>query len=144
MSITRVHARQIYDSRGTPTIEVEVTTPKGIFRSAVPSGASTGKHEALELRDGDPKHYDGKGGLNDTMLGGWACLHYCIFHCAFTHWDLLNKGVTKAVGFVNNEIASALIKSGLQVTEQFDIDDFLIKLDGTPNKCKYIRCSLCD
>ncbi|KAI9291703.1 enolase [Neoconidiobolus thromboides FSU 785] len=63
MSISKVHARQIFDSRGNPTVEVEVTTEKGIFRAAVPSGASTGIHEALELRDGDKANYVGKGVL---------------------------------------------------------------------------------
>ena len=53
MGIRKVHARQIYDSRGNPTVEVDVMTEKGIFRAAVPSGASTGIHEALELRDKD-------------------------------------------------------------------------------------------
>jgi enolase len=63
-NITSVHARQILDSRGNPTIEVEVTTDKGGFgRAAVPSGASTGKHEAVELRDGDKGSYLGKGVL---------------------------------------------------------------------------------
>ena len=51
-AITKVHARQIFDSRGNPTVEAEVTTGKGTFRAAVPSGASTGIHEAVELRDG--------------------------------------------------------------------------------------------
>lgn len=59
MPITRVHARQIFDSRGNPTVEVDLTTEHGIFRCAVPSGASTGIHEALELRDED-KGYMGK------------------------------------------------------------------------------------
>nr|ALX18691.1 enolase [Conidiobolus lamprauges] len=63
MSISKVHARQIFDSRGNPTIEVEVTTEKGTFRAAVPSGASTGIHEALELRDNDKSNYLGKGVL---------------------------------------------------------------------------------
>ncbi|HRP88517.1 MAG TPA: phosphopyruvate hydratase [Edaphocola sp.] len=62
--ITRVHARQILDSRGNPTVEVDVMTNNGAFgRAAVPSGASTGKHEAVELRDGDKKVYLGKGVL---------------------------------------------------------------------------------
>ncbi len=62
--ITDVHARQIIDSRGNPTVEVEVTTESGAFgRAAVPSGASTGEREALELRDGDKKVYNGKGTL---------------------------------------------------------------------------------
>jgi len=59
--ITKIHARQIFDSRGNPTVEVDVHTPKGVFRAAVPSGASTGIYEALELRDTDKKEYLGKG-----------------------------------------------------------------------------------
>lgn len=62
--ILSLHAREILDSRGHPTIEVEVTTTKGVTgRAAVPSGASTGAHEASELRDNDPKRYLGKGVL---------------------------------------------------------------------------------
>lgn len=61
-TITHIHARQIFDSRANPTIEVEVKTPQGILRSAVPSGASTGIHEAMELRD-KKKSYHGKGVL---------------------------------------------------------------------------------
>ncbi|KAJ8501640.1 hypothetical protein ONZ45_g12070 [Pleurotus djamor] len=105
MSITKVHARQIFDSRGNPTVEVDLYTEKGRFRAAVPSGASTGIHEAVELRDGDKSSYVG-------------------------------KGVLKAVANVNDTIAPALVGSGLKVTAQKDIDDFLIKLDGTPNKGK--------
>ncbi|XP_046850372.1 enolase-like [Xenia sp. Carnegie-2017] len=59
--ITKIHARQIFDSRGNPTVEVDLTTSKGLFRAAVPSGASTGVYEALELRDKDPSMYLGKG-----------------------------------------------------------------------------------
>jgi enolase len=63
-SIAKIHARQILDSRGNPTVEVEVTTANGTMgRAAVPSGASTGIHEAVELRDGDEKTYLGKGVL---------------------------------------------------------------------------------
>lgn len=62
--IESIHARQILDSRGNPTVEVEVMTSSGAFgRAAVPSGASTGTHEAVELRDGDKKKYMGKGVL---------------------------------------------------------------------------------
>src|SRR5947207_15726718 len=64
MNILSVHGREILDSRGNPTVEVEVTLDGGAFgRAAVPSGASTGEHEAWELRDGDKKRYDGKGVL---------------------------------------------------------------------------------
>uniref|UniRef100_A0A1W7RB61 Enolase n=1 Tax=Hadrurus spadix TaxID=141984 RepID=A0A1W7RB61_9SCOR len=61
MPITKIFARQIFDSRGNPTVEVDLTTEKGLFRAAVPSGASTGIYEALELRDGDKSAYMGKG-----------------------------------------------------------------------------------
>ncbi|MGH3266422.1 MAG: phosphopyruvate hydratase, partial [Trebonia sp.] len=63
-SIVNAHARQILDSRGNPTVEVDVTLEDGAFgRAAVPSGASTGEHEAIELRDGDKTRYGGKGTL---------------------------------------------------------------------------------
>ncbi|EJC98809.1 enolase [Fomitiporia mediterranea MF3/22] len=105
MSIQKIHARQIFDSRGNPTVEVDLFTAKGLFRASVPSGASTGAHEAVELRDGDKANYVG-------------------------------KGVSKAIANVNDIIAPALIKEGLNVTQQQEIDNFLIKLDGTPNKGK--------
>src|SRR3954452_23946344 len=64
-SIGAIHAREILDSRGNPTVEVEVSLADGsIGRAAVPSGASTGEHEAVELRDGDKDRYLGKGVLN--------------------------------------------------------------------------------
>lgn len=104
-TITHLHARQILDSRGNPTVEVDCSLDDGSFgRAAVPSGASTGSHEALELRDGDKSIY-------------------------------LGKSVTKAVGFVNREIASAL--AGMQVSDQRTIDQKLIDLDGTPNKARF-------
>src|SRR5437868_10333410 len=80
-SIRELRAREILDSRGNPTIEVDVHLEGGGFgRAAVPSGASTGEHEAWELRDGDKKRYDGKGvvkaagNVNGTItsaLRGW-------------------------------------------------------------------------
>src|SRR5450755_3236339 len=60
-TIARIHGREVLDSRGNPTVEVEVFTKSGAWgRAIVPSGASTGKHEAIELRDGDPGDYAGK------------------------------------------------------------------------------------
>lgn len=103
--IERIHAREILDSRGNPTVEVEVTLEGGSFgRAAVPSGASTGVHEALELRDGDKKRYGG-------------------------------KGVKKAVGHVNNELAKAL--TGMDALDQGAVDRAMIELDGTPHKKKF-------
>ena len=65
MKVHSLHARQILDSRGMPTVEVDCLLEDGSFgRAAVPSGASTGSHEALELRDGDKKMYMGKSVLN--------------------------------------------------------------------------------
>jgi enolase len=62
--IEQVHAREILDSRGNPTVEVEIILETGeLGRAAVPSGASTGEHEAVELRDADPQRYGGKGVL---------------------------------------------------------------------------------
>lgn len=102
--IERIHAREILDSRGNPTIEVEVSLEGGAFaRAGVPSGASTGVHEALELRDGDKRRYGG-------------------------------KGVKKAVGHVNNEIAAAL--TGMDALDQGAVDRAMLELDGTPHKEK--------
>ncbi|MFA7134787.1 MAG: phosphopyruvate hydratase [Bacteroidales bacterium] len=104
MEICNVHAREILDSRGNPTIEVDINLLSGAFgRAAVPSGASTGINEALELRDGDKARYMG-------------------------------KGVQKAVRNVNEIIAPALM--GMSALNQAEIDNFLIELDGTPNKSK--------
>ncbi|KAM3426201.1 hypothetical protein MY4824_010064 [Beauveria thailandica] len=61
MAITKVHARSVYDSRGNPTVEVDLVTETGLHRAIVPSGASTGQHEAVELRDGDKAKWAGKG-----------------------------------------------------------------------------------
>ncbi|MCJ1286915.1 hypothetical protein MMC26_006261 [Xylographa opegraphella] len=61
MPISKIHARQVYDSRGNPTVEVDVVTETGLHRAIVPSGASTGSHEAHELRDGDKSKWAGKG-----------------------------------------------------------------------------------
>jgi len=103
--IERIHAREILDSRGNPTVEVEVSLECGAFaRAGVPSGASTGVHEALELRDGDKSRYGG-------------------------------KGVKKAVGHVNNEIAAAL--TGMDALDQGAVDRAMIELDGTPHKEKF-------
>jgi enolase len=100
--IEEIVAREILDSRGNPTVEVEVTLTSGVIgRAAVPSGASTGVHEAVELRDGDEGRYGG-------------------------------KGVLKAVNNVNTVIADELI--GWDALDQVGIDEFLIGLDGTPNK----------
>ena len=105
--LERVHGREILDSRGNPTVEVEVVTSDGAFgRAAVPSGASTGAREALELRDGDKSRY-------------------------------LGKGVRKAVDFVNGELAEAVVGSGLGgLEEQASLDNKLIEADGTDTKSR--------
>ncbi len=100
--IKDIYAKEILDSRGNPTVEVTITSISGAIGIAkVPSGASTGKHEAIELKDNDKNRYNG-------------------------------KGVLKAVNNVNTIIKENLI--GLDVTKQEEIDNLLIKLDGTYNK----------
>jgi enolase len=102
--IARVHSRQILDSRGNPTVEADVILDSGALgRAAVPSGASTGEHEALELRDGDKSRYAG-------------------------------RGVLKAVGNVNGEIAKGL--AGSDAADQRALDRKMIVLDGTPTKSR--------
>ncbi len=103
--IKGVHAREILDSRGNPTVEVDVITENGVLgRACVPSGASTGEREALELRDGDKNRY-------------------------------LGKGVLKAVANVNTTLKNIII--GMEVSNQREIDEALIKADGTKDKSKY-------
>ncbi|MEQ6203506.1 phosphopyruvate hydratase [Sulfitobacter sp. HNIBRBA2951] len=103
-TIIDIHAREILDSRGNPTVEVDVILEDGTMgRAAVPSGASTGAHEAVEKRDGDKARYMG-------------------------------KGVLEACASVNGEIAEALV--GMDATEQVDLDEAMIELDGTPNKAR--------
>ena len=81
MSIQKIFARMIFDSRGNPTVEVDLTTEKGLFRAAVPSGASTGIHEALELRDEVKNEYHGKGvkkavgHINDVSFSDFVTFH---------------------------------------------------------------------
>ncbi len=101
-TIVDIVGREILDSRGNPTVEVDVYLESGFMgRAAVPSGASTGEHEAVEMRDGDKNRY-------------------------------LGKGVLSAVDNVNERIAEELID--FDAADQVGIDNFLISLDGTPNK----------
>lgn len=103
--IKEIHALEILDSRGNPTVEVILKTDNGIITKAkVPSGASTGTNEALELRDGDKKRYFG-------------------------------KGVLKAVHNVNGPISQLVI--GKSVKDQREIDDLMIRADGTENKSNF-------
>ncbi|PKL32943.1 MAG: phosphopyruvate hydratase [Spirochaetae bacterium HGW-Spirochaetae-10] len=104
--IADVRAREIIDSRGNPTVEVEVLLENGVVgRAAVPSGASTGDYEAVELRDGDSKRF-------------------------------LGKGVMKAVENVESTIGPALIEEGVSALRQKELDLRMIELDGTENKSR--------
>lgn len=92
MRIESIFAREILDSRGNPTIEVDVTLEDGAFgRAAVPSGASTGEHEALELRDGDKKRYGGKGVLKAVENVNKVIAPALIGECALNQVDIDNK-----------------------------------------------------
>jgi enolase len=104
IKIEKVIGREILDSRGYPTVEVELYADGMKASAIVPSGASTGEGEALELRDNDPKRY-------------------------------LGKGVLKAVGHVEKEIAPAIL--GKEFVRQSIFDDYLRELDGTANKSKF-------
>ena len=104
MMIKKITAREVLDSRGNPTVEADVILENGILgRAIVPSGASTGQREALELRDGDQSRYMG-------------------------------KGVLKAVDFIKNEINKSLC--GMDVSNQKNIDQTMIELDGTDTKSR--------
>ncbi|QGZ97429.1 phosphopyruvate hydratase [Mycoplasma sp. NEAQ87857] len=108
-AITKIHAREVLDSRGNPTVQVEVYTEyEGYGSAMVPSGASTGTREALELRDKGTKY-------EANWFGG--------------------KGVMTAVDHVNQDIAPHLI--GMEVTDQRKIDLLMCELDGTANKEKF-------
>ncbi len=111
MKIKAVRAREVLDSRGNPTVEADVILQNGVIgRAIVPSGASTGSHEAHELRDGDlPTGQAGK-----KRYGG--------------------KGVLRAVANVDGEIAKAVV--GKDASKQRAIDDAMIALDGTENKSR--------
>ena len=101
MKIKNIIAREILDSRGNPTIEADVILENGIIgRASVPSGASTGSKEAIELRDNEKRY--------------------------------LGKGVQKAISNINGPIRKSLI--GKDSSNQQEIDEIMIKLDGTPNK----------
>jgi enolase len=113
-TIVDIRAREIIDSRGNPTVEVDVELESGVIgRAAVPSGASTGENEALELRDGALKGKQGTGIDKKRYLG---------------------KGVLKAVKNVDEVIAPELI--GRDAADQVEIDSIMLEVDGTPTKKK--------
>ena len=115
-TISAITAREIIDSRGNPTVEVDVKLVNGVVgRAAVPSGASTGEHEAHELRDSDVTAKSLPKGVNGKTR-------------------FLGKGVLAAVGNVKNVISPELI--GFDALDQVGIDRAMIKLDGTKNKSK--------
>jgi len=115
-TITDIRAREIIDSRGNPTVEVDVELESGVIgRAAVPSGASTGEHEALELRDGALPAKDFPKGFGPKKRYG-------------------GKGVTKAVDNVHELIAPELF--GLDACDQIGVDRTMLDLDGTATKSK--------
>ena len=92
MKIQKIVAREILDSRGNPTVEVDVTLENGVMgRASVPSGASTGEHEALELRDGDKKRYGGKGTLKAVANVNEKIAPVLLGHCVFDQRGIAHK-----------------------------------------------------
>ena len=125
--IARIHARQILDSRGNPTIEVEVMTDSGVMgRAAVPSGASTGIHEAVELRDGDKGKYLGKGVLkavdnvnsilNDELNGAYIFDQNLVDRAMMSIDGTDNKGKLGANAILG--VSMALAKAAAQTIDQ--------------------------
>ena len=128
MEIVKVVGREILDSRGNPTVEVDVTLENGVMgRAAVPSGASTGEHEALELRDGDKSRYQGKGVLNavnnvNTVIAD-ALLGFDVTDQAAIDRLLIDLDGTKTKSIL-----------GMSALNQREIDHKLLDLDGTKTK----------
>jgi len=102
LKIKSINSREIINSRGIPSVEAEIETEQGVFLASVPSGASKGKYEAVELRDNEKRYF--------------------------------GKGVLKAIKNIN-EIINPELK-GKDVSNQKEIDEILIKIDGTKNKSK--------
>ena len=110
--IIDINAREIIDSRGNPTVEVDVVLASGIIgRAAVPSGASTGENEALELRDGALPAKQVPKGAKKRYQG---------------------KGVLKAVSNIHDLILPEIV--GIDACDQISVDHAMLALDGTPNK----------
>ncbi|GJW03142.1 enolase 1, chloroplastic [Tanacetum coccineum] len=140
-TVKSVKARQIIDSRGNPTVEVDLVTGGGeVYRSAVPSGASTGIYEALELRDGDKSVYGGKGVLNavrniNELLGpkilGVDVSKFKNYFVILEAVPLPAWGLDIAVLVKNNFVSVADI-----CLNQADFDAIMLEIDGTPNKSK--------
>lgn len=104
MALSKVHARMIYDSRGNPTVECDVYTAEGLFSRFAVPSGASTGQ--FEARE-----------IRDGDKSKW-----------------IGKGVTTAVENVNSKIAPALIEAGIDIKDQTKIDEFLIKMDGTPNK----------
>jgi len=107
MAISKIHARQIYDSRGNPTVEVDLITSDGLFRAAVPSGASTGIYEALEMRDKVKTEWLGKG---------------------------VNKAIANVNDKIAAELIAKVTEDDINKGDQAKIDQIMLDLDGTDNK----------
>ena len=160
MAILKVKARTIYDSRGNPTVETDIITDDGLFRSSAPSGASTGSHEAKELRDGDESKWLGKGVTKavhaiDKVLGPaiivsppkiivatlfrncctlsqcWLLAELMAELCIYPSVWLMRQLCELTYHHASHS-KSAL--QGLDPVEQASIDEILCRLDGTEDK----------
>ncbi|MFT4312451.1 MAG: phosphopyruvate hydratase [Candidatus Woesearchaeota archaeon] len=146
MIIQNIHARQVFDSRGNPTVEVELITQQGVFRSIVPSGASTGKHEAHELRDGK-KAYLGKGVLQavknvNTVIKKEFCGDDC------TNQKAIDRKLCKLDGTKNKKklganailgVSMAVAKAGAAAKE-LPLYKYIGQLAGTKKICLPVPC----
>lgn len=169
--VNPLYASWTFHSYKLPSLQSPVSIP-GLFRAAVPSGASTGIYEALELRDGDKTRYKGKGEHSLQDVSSFRSLYFVflfdilliLWHTSILICLTYLIGVTKAVGHINDTLAPALIQSvsrsaelvkiycrwdrkekilnlaalfqGISVLEQEKLDNMMIEMDGTDNKCK--------
>lgn len=153
MPIAKVHARSVYDSRGNPTVEVDVVTETGLHRAIVPSGASTGMLSTILITtvmqqlDHSANYFQASTRLSSSVMvtrpSGAARVspsnHAIISlsdeeYLGNTKLTVSSTGVLKAVENVNKTIGPALIKENIDVKDQAKVDEFLNKLDGTANK----------
>ncbi len=144
--IVNIHAKQIFDSRGNPTVEVEVTTPQGTFRNAVPSGASTGIHEAHELRDGN-KSYMGKG-VSKAVKNINTTIAKALLGMDVKNQKAIDEALLKIDGTPNKKklganailgVSMAVCNAGA-VAHNLPLYAYIAKLSGTPKMQLPVPC----
>jgi enolase len=142
-AIERIHAREILDSRGNPTIEVDLTLESGALgRAAVPSGASTGSHEAVELRDGDKARFGGKGVLTAVQNVNTRIAEMVVGREAEDQAGL-DRALIELDGTPNkaklgaNAILGVSLACARAAAAEYDIPSIAISAGSQPGPCRY-------